>query len=439
MKAEQSEIIKKRREILARYYNSGTTDRKELKELIEEEIGEELTMVKITNDITTLRKAGKIYDKYFMLDLKRLYNEEVASVEEIAKKLHMERNDVEKCIETLDKKGELLKEEERKAKKEEDLEYLKIMEKPIEEIQKEDIQLLCNRFEKQPEIIEKFDAYILNCKDRMKKNTFPKEKIEVIKNLVTLVEKTEYIMFLLELYHKYGEFFQGLEFADSQLQKKDKFTEEERQKINKEKEFYKRAIKAKAVLIKGGSVVAASLASNLPVKYVEQLLYQMKCGLKKEGTEQIEENEKEEIKPNTEEEMQKLIDQFSLQPEENSSILGKFDNYVLACRIRVNEKTFRREELEILEKIANLTRKSEHIIFVLELYTRYGMFEQGIQFAEKAMTGKHFSKEEKQIMCQIKEQCERAKEAIEILEKEEGVKKAVEETRITRRLCEKAR
>lgn len=139
-----------------------------------------------------------------------------------------------------------------------------------------------------------------------------------------------------------------------------------------------------------------------------------------------EESTKEVNTPITKEEIENLMNAYSGQPE----ILAKFDAYILDCKTRVEAKTFTKDELETLEDLAELTKKPKYIIFVLELYTRYAKFGRAVQFANATLEEIAFSEEEKQEVEKIKGQCQSAIKAISILEKQQGVEKAAEESKL---------
>lgn len=211
--------------------------------------------------VKALKKAGREKGKLKKLEPRRQkvreYCNQGKSTREIAQIFHISVATVNRDINLLIDRGEI--KQPRWYKKEKGL--LKSIE----------------NFKGQEESIKNFETYINNCKNRLENNILEKEEMPLIKEVVMLMDDYKATMFYLKLCIYFNQYNEAERFARCQADN-EKFTEKERQKIEKiMQEVIKIKKKKVAVIIlkTGGTVEKAMRHSGLGEREVLALNLEM--------------------------------------------------------------------------------------------------------------------------------------------------------------------
>lgn len=122
------------------------------------------------------------------------------------------------------------------------------------------------------------------------------------------------------------------------------------------------------------------------------------------------------------EEIRKLCDEFKNEAE----TIEKFKAFILERKIKLEKQEFDKEEMPIIERIAELSNDIESTTFYLKLCIGFGRFGKAIEFANKQMEKDIFLEEQNDQIKALKERARNMIIAVNSLKREEGIEKAAQ-------------
>ena len=143
------------------------------------------------------------------------------------------------------------------------------------------------------------------------------------------------------------------------------------------------------------------------------------------------EEQENELKRNAEKEkeneIRKLCEDFWGQPK----TLDKLKEYILKYKIKFNNKTLKKEELEIIRQIAETTEGFEDGVFYVRACMRFRRIQEAVKFVNNNINNENWDKKQREKMKEMKEKLKyivKVNAAVIELKNGKGVKQVSHET-----------